>query len=141
VYFASGDGVYRARTDGTGHDLVLSGLGGGYTYWSLSPDGTRLAYTAYTLVFGKNVVAVANADGSARRQITQAYGAADPAGCYAPVWSPDGLEVVMHCYPGPGAAIGIYRAGADVAAPVAPTHIGGQFRSRVPELAGQRPPS
>ena len=104
--------------------------------WSLSPLGDKLAYSER--VEGKQVVSIVDTDGSNRRQLTTGFAAGDPAGCYAPVWSRLQDYVVMHCYPGSG-AIGIYRVRADVAAPVAPTNLGGSFRSREPALAGTRP--
>ncbi|HQY15853.1 MAG TPA: hypothetical protein PLQ10_14100, partial [Ilumatobacteraceae bacterium] len=108
----------------------------GGSYWSLSPQGDRIAYTE--LVAGKNVISVIDVDGSNHHQLTTAFNAADPAGCYSPVWTRDQTSVVMHCYPGSG-AIGIYRVSSTAPAPTSPQYIGGSFRSRNPDLAGMRP--
>ncbi len=134
-YFAVSSTIYRARVDGSLVEPVVTGAYGG-TYWSLSPDGNRIAYTAH--VGGKNVISVVDVDGSNGQQLTTAYNAADPAGCYSPVWTPDQTAIIMHCYPGSG-AIGIYRIASNLTTPTAPTGIGGSFRSRNPELAGTRP--
>ncbi len=134
-YYAVSSTIYRARVDGSLVEPVVTGAYGG-SYWSLSPQGDRIAYT--DRVSGKNVISVVDVDGSNRQQLTIAYTGPDPAGCYSPVWTPDQSAIVMHCYPGSG-AIGIYRVGSNLTAPVAPTGIGGSFRSRNPEYAGNRP--
>jgi hypothetical protein len=137
-YFATQSGtIYRARIDGTLAEPVASNLGGSLTYWSLSPFGDKIAYTE--IVGGKNVISVVNADGTGHRQLTTPFAAPDPAGCYSPVWSTDQSSVLMHCYPGPGGAIGIYRVSAAAIAASVPTPIGGSFRSRNPDHAGSRP--
>jgi Tol biopolymer transport system component len=134
-YFASGSVIYRARVDGTLYEPVVSDAYGG-TYWSLSPSGDRIAYTAY--VSNQPATAIVDVDGSDRRVLTTRFNAADPAGCYSPVWTRDQAALVMHCYAGPG-PIAIYQVSALEAEPVAPTPLGGAFRSRNPELAGLRP--
>ncbi len=134
-YYSVSSTIYRARVDGSLAEPIVTGAYGG-TYWSLSPQGDRIAYT--DRAGGKNVISVVDVDGSNRQQLTTAFAGADPAGCYSPVWTPDQSAVVMHCYPGSG-AIGIYRVDSDLGAPVAPTGIGGSFRSRNPDLAGNRP--
>ena len=134
-YFQSGwETIYRARVDGTLAEPVINAQVD--PRWSISPQGDRIAYSER--VEGKQVVSIVNTDGSNRRQLTTGFAAADPAGCYSPVWSRLQDYVVMHCYPGSG-AIGVYRVNANVSSPVAPTNMGGGFRSREPALAGTRP--
>ena len=135
-YFVSGySTIYRGRVDGSLAEPIATNAYGG-SYWSLSPQGDRIAYTE--LVAGKNVISVIDVDGSNHHQLTTAFNAADPAGCYSPVWTRDQTSVVMHCYPGSG-AIGIYRVSSTAPAPTSPQYIGGSFRSRNPDLAGMRP--
>ena len=49
-------------------------------------------------------------------------------------------EVFMHCYPLGNAQMAIAKVAADVDEPTAPENLGGSFRSRIPDLAGWRPP-
>jgi hypothetical protein len=139
-YFVSGSStIYRASTDpqSQSFSIVTSDLSDGSTRWSLSPEGDRIAFTT-RLNTGKPVTGVVNVDGTGYLQLTLAYAASDPAGCYSPVWSPTGADVIMHCYPGSG-AISIYEVSSTTPTPVSPTFVGGQFRSREPVYAGLRP--
>ena len=118
---------------------MTSDLSDGPTRWALSAQGDRIAFTT-RLNTGKPVIGVVKADGTGGyRQLTLPYAASDPAGCYSPVWSPTGADVIMHCYPGSG-AISIYKVSSTAVNPVSPTFIGGQFRvSSEPVYAGLRP--
>jgi uncharacterized repeat protein (TIGR01451 family) len=136
-YFATQSGtIYRAKVDGSLAEPVASNLGGGLTYWSLSPQGDRIAYTEY--VGGKNVISTVDVDGTNHQQLTAPIAGADPAGCYSPAWRFDESAVVMHCYR-PLAAISVDMVSTSVSSPTPSTIIGGGFRSRNPEWAGSRP--
>lgn len=127
--------LLRTRVDGTATEVIVVDVFGGY--WSLSPQGDRLAYTE--VVAGKPVVSTIGVDGTGRRQLTVPIQQPDPAGCYSPMWSHDASTVFMHCYPGPFAAIGIYRVSSTVPAPEFPQNLGGSFRSRNVSAFGGRP--
>jgi Tol biopolymer transport system component len=75
----------------TGRVTRLTHGGGEFPTWS--PDGRRIA-------FSSNGIAVINADGSGRRQITRQTGGASHM---FPAWSPDGKKIaftVAHYVPG-----------------------------------------
>jgi Tol biopolymer transport system component len=81
--------IYVVNADGTGLQPLTETLG-----WeedpSWSPDGTRVAYTAYSpgnLYVGGASVWVMNADGSGKKQLSDGYG-------FSPSWSPDGKQLV-----------------------------------------------
>jgi uncharacterized repeat protein (TIGR01451 family) len=136
-YFATNAGtIYRAAVDGSLAEPIASNLGGGSTYWSLSPQGDRIAYTE--LVGGKNVISTVLVDGTGHQQLTTPIAGADPAGCYSPSWRLDESAVIMHCYR-PQAAISVDMVSTSVSQPTASTNIGGGFRTRNPEWAGHRP--
>ena len=139
-YFASNwTSIYRASTDPSNQSssLVTADLAEGPNRWALSPQGDRIAFTTRLDVSGP-VTAVVNADGSDYRQITRVLSGSAPAGCYGPVWSPTGADVIMHCYIFPN--IKIYKASSTAASPVNPTLIGGgQSNEREAVYAGLRP--
>ena len=84
------------------------------------------------------MTAVVKVDGSDYRQITRVLSGSAPTGCYGPVWSPTGADVIMHCYISP--YIKIYKASSTAASPVNPTLIGGgQSNEREAVYAGLRP--
>jgi Tol biopolymer transport system component len=136
-YFVTNAGiVYRAKADGSLAEPIVSNLGGGLTYWSLSPHGDKIAYTEY--VGGKNVISIVDVDGTNHRQLTSPIAGGDPAGCYSPSWRTDQTAVIMHCYR-PFSAISVDMVSTTVSEPTPSTIIGGSFRSRNPEWAGSRP--
>jgi uncharacterized repeat protein (TIGR01451 family) len=140
-YFTSGSStIYRASIDPAQNaSVVTPDLAEGATRWALSAQGDRIAFTT-RLNVNSPVTAVVDAVGGPNanyRQITTATQVAYPAGCYSPVWSPTGADVIMHCYF--GNAMSIYKASSTTSSPVNPTFIGGQFRSREPVYAGLRP--
>ena len=136
-YFVTNPGtVYRAKADGSLFEPIITDLGGGLTYWSLSPQGDRIAFTEY--VGGKNVISIVDVDGANHKQLTSPIAGGDPAGCYSPAWRLDESAVIMHCYR-PLAAISVDMVSTSVSSPTPSTIIGGGFRSRNPEWAGSRP--
>lgn len=136
-YFATNAGtIYRAKVDGTLAEPIATNLGGGLTYWSVSPQGDKIAYTE--LVSGKNVISIVDSDGTNHKQLTSPIAGADPAGCYSPSWRINQSSVIMHCYR-PLAAISVDMVSTSVSSPTPSQIIGGSFRSRNPEWAGTRP--
>jgi uncharacterized repeat protein (TIGR01451 family) len=137
-YFTAGyNTIYRASTDPANQSssVVTTFEADGPSRWSLSPQGDRIAFTTNS---GSPVTAVVNVDGTNYRQITTPVGGSAPAGCYSPVWSPTGADVIMHCYFFPN--IKIYKASSTAASPVNPTLIGGgQSNEREAVYAGLRP--
>ena len=138
-YFTAGiNTIYRASTDplNESFSVVTTFEADGPARWSLSPQGDRIALTTNG---GSPVTAVVNVDGmSSSRQITTPVSGSAPAGCYSPVWSPTGADVIMHCYFFPN--IKIYKASSTAASPVTETLIGGgQSNKREAVYAGLRP--
>ena len=140
-YFTSGSTtIYRASIDPSqSASVVTADLAEGPTRWALSPQGDRIAFTTRLNVSSPvtAVVDVVGGPNSNYKQITTAPQGSPPVGCYSPVWSPTGADVIMHCYF--GGAISIYKASSTTSSPVNPTFIGGQFRSRDAVYAGLRP--
>ena len=58
-----------------------------------SPNGSRIVWIGEEATFGFANVWVANADGTARADVTKIAAPQDPSGNSAPAWSPDGTKL------------------------------------------------
>ena len=76
---------------------------------ALSPDGRRLAYTAFTNVTTGYDVYVANVDGTGAQQVTRF-----PDNERSPSWTPDGGKIVVAGGVGGGGALNLYSQSAVV---------------------------
>ncbi|MEJ7742640.1 MAG: hypothetical protein WKF73_08905 [Nocardioidaceae bacterium] len=86
--------IYTINPDGTGETNLTNEDPGAETLAdadpSWSPDGTRIAYTVYTVRSGLiNDIWVMNADGTNKVALT------DTGNDGAPVWSPDGSQIAF----------------------------------------------
>jgi Tol biopolymer transport system component len=73
-----------------------------------SPDGARIAFVRMNFLGDFARIWIMNADGSARRQLTDL-----PGGSLKPSWSPDGSRIVFLHDPDNDGAAEIYTMGAD----------------------------
>lgn len=94
--------IYTINPDGTGETNLTNEDPGAETLAdadpSWSPDGTRIAYTVYTVRSGLvNDIYVMNSDGSDAVNRTQNTGSgqAGTTGDRAPAWSPDGSKIAF----------------------------------------------
>ena len=87
AYDATGSRLFRMNRDGTGV-VALSPNPGMDFYPSISPDGTRIAFTS--LRDGNAEIYVVNADGSNARRLTTL-----PTSDGSPAWSPDGTRIAF----------------------------------------------
>jgi Tol biopolymer transport system component len=77
--------VHTIRADGTARRPIL--IRGANPTWS--PDGKKLAFVSVTAARNAEI-AIANADGSGRRELTRTAAAEA-----APAWSPDGRDIAF----------------------------------------------
>jgi Tol biopolymer transport system component len=77
--------VHTIRADGTARRPIL--IRGANPTWS--PDGKKLAFVSVTAARNAEI-AIANADGSGRRELTRTAAAEA-----APAWSPDGRYIAF----------------------------------------------
>jgi hypothetical protein len=87
-YSADGGERHVMNADGSGQTL-LPGEPADVAPGSLSPDGTRIAFSSYQS--GANKVFVIHADGSDRVRLTDM-----PGNEYDPSWSPDGTRLAFN---------------------------------------------
>jgi Tol biopolymer transport system component len=80
-------GIYAMHPDGTGKRLVHTDVAASGP--SVSPDGTRVAYSAYYANVGYDIV-VTNVDGSGLVRLTQ-----DSARDSSPTWSASGKQIAF----------------------------------------------
>lgn len=120
IAYASGGRLYVAMPDGTGARRLVETPG---SQWgpAFSPAGDRIAYWAKP-PDGPHQLIVANADGSAPRDVVAGSGAAPMAAHVAPVWSPDGQAL----------AVVVQATGSDARLVVARTDGGGVRELPVP---------
>ena len=91
-YVSSRDGypaIYVSRTDGTGLVRLVEGLGD-ISGPAWSPDGTRLAFHAFSKTNAAWDIYVQNADGSGLTNLTD-----HRADDFEPTWSPDGRQIAF----------------------------------------------
>jgi Tol biopolymer transport system component len=98
--------IWTMRADGSGQTRLLAALGDGvdFSLPAWSPDGTRIAYTAWTNEGGvrqnirnsdqTSAIWTMAADGSDRRVVVDGA-ARDGAQAWIPAWSPDGQWIAF----------------------------------------------
>jgi TolB protein len=86
-YSADGGNRYVMNADGSGQTL-LPGEDSDVAPGSVSPDGTRIAFSSFQS--GANKVFVMNADGTDRVRLTDM-----PGNEFGPSWSPDGARLAF----------------------------------------------
>jgi dipeptidyl aminopeptidase/acylaminoacyl peptidase len=97
---ARGTGLFLVHQDGTGLRKLSDIVGGGYDAPAWSPDGTAIAFS--TAVYRKSYSArgreifIVNADGSGQQRLTE--GAPRDWIDSAPIWSPDGAQILFDRY-------------------------------------------
>ncbi len=81
-------GIFTTSLDGSGVTQLVE-ISGGLSNMDLdwSPDGRRIAFSAYIPEMGGQQIYLVNADGTGLAQLT-AHGGYDPS------WSPDGSQIV-----------------------------------------------
>jgi WD40 repeat protein len=87
-------GLYTVRSDGTGLRAIVQPTVDGPTRFSLSPDGSKVAYTVGAANHG--LIHVVDVDSGADRVVAFDGTAAD----LRPHWSPDGTKLVFERYSG-----------------------------------------
>jgi TolB protein len=102
--------IWTMRADGSGQTRLLAALGDGvdFSLPAWSPDGTRIAYTAWTNEGGvrqnirnsdqTSAIWTMAADGSDRRVVVDGA-ARDGAQAWIPAWSPDGQWIAYTLSP------------------------------------------
>lgn len=81
--------IYKARLDGSGMALVTAEISGiANPTWS--PDGTQIAFQAYSKENGLWDIFVINSDGTGLKNLTNS-----PSEEHDPAWSPDGTQIAF----------------------------------------------
>jgi len=104
-----GQHLYTVRPDGTGLTRITKGSGfDSQPDWS--PDGSRIAFSHYTGGDGVQYIAVAKANGSNVRRLTNPDGYGDTE----PSWSPDGKQLAFtRSFGSPDYCHAVFRINAD----------------------------
>jgi Tol biopolymer transport system component len=84
---STGPGLYTTTPGGTATKIPGTSLGDSQAAWS--PDGSRIVFQSSSAT--SKEISLMNADGSARRQITNTSAVAEQE----PEWSPDGTRIVF----------------------------------------------
>ncbi len=90
--------LFLVRPDGSDAHAIVTDVPGEHKAASWSPDGTRIAFVVRDAETPDGSIWTANADGSGAKRLFDG-GDACEWGVWHPSWSPDGLKLVMVCYP------------------------------------------
>jgi Tol biopolymer transport system component len=108
----TGAALEIVKFDGTGlRRLTPAGMELTFACGSWSPQGNEILFSARSDPGARSSLFVVNTDGSGLRQIPIAT-CGDTAGCFQPVWSPNGQKIVF-TRSVPGAHSDIYTVNAD----------------------------
>jgi TolB protein len=119
------EALYTVRTDGTGlRRITPPGMELRFNCGSWSPQGNEILFSARVAPAPRFSVFAVHADGSDLRQIPIPTCGTATAGCFEPVWSPDGQKIAFTEFVAETGQSDLYTVNPDGTGPYQVTHSG-----------------
>jgi Tol biopolymer transport system component len=117
--------LYVVKTDGTGlRQITPTGMDLRFNCGNWSPQGNEILFSARSAPGLRFSIYAVHSDGSGLRQIPIAACGTASAGCFEPVWSPDGTKIAFTMFLAQTGQSDLYTVNADGSGLYQVTHAG-----------------